>query len=853
MKAGVAVSGVYLRSASFNEKENGIEMKINTAYTVLLPIIITGFFITAVGADIFSDGSAAAFFSGYQADNAGYRTNLAEISERLNNSGGMKISPDLYSGKTGSSGLESVALRLQQNSSDEKTASSGILEDRKKDPEKSGDPSQLSPMNPDFLKYWEDLYSSRYEEGAPSRHSLGLIPSPVDFSHNRGILIRHFDINRVDIPSVTSQETSLTGTAGSVDSAYVSATAGGSSYDLRTLGLVTVPKDQGQCGSCWAFSTTASLESGLLPDETWDFSENNIKNLAGYDLSPCQGGNYIMSTAYLARWDGPVSEAQDPYNQYSSSSPSSLPTLKHVQEALFLPPRSNALDNENIKTALSRYGALYSTVHWEDYYYSARTSSYYYGGSSLPNHAVTIVGWDDNYDRFKFTQVPAGNGAFIVKNSWGPDWGDDGFVYISYYDTVIGTENAVFLAEPTSNYLHIYQYDPLGWITSFGAGTDTAWFSNVFTSQGKEDLAAVSFYTPSVDSSYEVQVYTGVTNSPVSASPVTTKSGSISLPGYHTINLDRTVPLTAGQKFSVVVKLTTPGYNFPIALEYPYPGFTSGATAHAGESYVSSNGASWSDVTKSLPNTNVCLKAFTVSSGSPQVTPTPTPSVTPTPTPTPTPAGDSTAPRVTITAPRSYSSAYTDTPLQISWTATDSAGVTGIVIDYSTDKGSSWNQIVSAGPDSTSYTWTVPDSLASGTLQLRVTARDAAGNSGYAIKTLIVRTKTSSIFSSLTQGSSGTSQIGINGTFSRVSRDYHGTATGLLNLSAASSSGGYSEITDSAGLSAFFSAGDDPGRTPLPADLMVAPLPTPVLHGVPSSPQRFSDTGSAMLEARARG
>lgn len=829
-------------------KENGIDMKINTAYTLLLPIIITGFFITAAGADIFSDGSAATFFSYHQADTTEISINLAEISERLNSTGGMSTAPDLFSGKTRSSDLESIVLKLQQNTSDI-PGYPDILEERKS-AEKSDNPSELSPMNPDFLKYWEDLYSSRYGEGAPSRHSLGLIPSPVDFSHNRGILIRHFDTSRVDLPSVTSRDATLAGSTGSADNSYVSASASGSSYDLRTLGLVSVPKDQGQCGSCWAFSTTASLESGLLPDETWDFSENNIKNLAGYDLSPCQGGNYIMSTAYLARWDGPVSEARDPYNAYSSSSSSGLQPLKHVQEVFFLPPRSNALDNENIKSALRQYGALYSTVHWEDYYYSARSSSYYYSGSSLPNHAITIVGWDDNYDRFKFTQAPAGNGAFIVKNSWGPDWGDDGFVYISYYDTVIGTENAVFLAEPTSNYLHIYQYDPLGWITSFGAGTDTAWFSNVFTSQGKEDLSAVSFYTPSVDSRYEVYVYTGVTNGPVSGSPVTTKSGTISLPGYHTIKLDRSVPLTTGQKFSVVVKLTTPGYNFPIALEYPYQGFTSKATAHAGESYVSSNGASWSDVTKSLANTNVCLKAFTVSSGSPQVTPTPTPSVTPTPSPTPTPAGDTTAPRVTISAPRTYSSAYIGSPLQISWTATDSTGVTGIVIDYSTDKGSSWNQIASPGPASSSYTWTVPDSTESGTLILRVTARDAAGNTGYATKTLFVRTKTSSLFSSLTQGSSENIPAGINGSFSRISRDNQIAAMELLNRSATRRSGDYSERTAFTGFSAVVSSGDNP--TTGQVNLMVAALPTPVLQTASSS-QGFSDIASAMLEARSRG
>jgi hypothetical protein len=83
------------------------------------------------------------------------------------------------------------------------------------------------------------------------------------------------------------------------------------------------------------------------------------------------------------------------------------------------------------------------------------------------------------------------------------------------------------------------------------------------------------------------------------------------MPGYHTVLLDSAVPLRTGQKFSVVVRLTTPGYDYPIPLEYPHPGYSSQARANPGESYASGNGIYWDDVTKEFPNTNVCLKAFT--------------------------------------------------------------------------------------------------------------------------------------------------------------------------------------------------------------------------------------------------
>jgi len=73
-----------------------------------------------------------------------------------------------------------------------------------------------------------------------------------------------------------------------------------------------------------AFATYGSLESNLLPDATWDFSENNLKNTHGFDWSYCDGGNGDISTAYLARWNGPITETDDPYNASSGTSPSGL-------------------------------------------------------------------------------------------------------------------------------------------------------------------------------------------------------------------------------------------------------------------------------------------------------------------------------------------------------------------------------------------------------------------------------------------------------------------------------------------------------------------------------------------------
>ncbi len=377
-------------------------------------------------------------------------------------------------------------------------------------------------------------------------------------------------------------------------------------YDLRDTGKLPPVEDQGDLGTCWAFATFVSLES-ILP-ENEDFSENNMRNMHGFDINPDQGGNVIIATAYLARWDGPIPEVDDPY-PYGRSIDE--PSVEHVQNVFFIPPRTGSQDNANVKSAIMNLGAVYSTIYWNEKYYNPSNAAYYYSGSRDPNHAVDIVGWDDDYSRILFKPPAPGDGAFVVRNSWGPDWGDGGYFYVSYYDSAIGKDNAVFTAESADNYQSIYQYDTLGWTGSFGYESDTAYFGNVFTAMGPEDLAAVSLYTPVENTRYEISVYTNPSNGPMSRSPVTTKSGVIAVPGYHTISLNNEVPLHTGERFSVVVMITTPGYNYPVAIESPQPGFSSASTALPGESYVSSDGLEWEDLTDSYPDTNVCLKAFT--------------------------------------------------------------------------------------------------------------------------------------------------------------------------------------------------------------------------------------------------
>ena len=145
-----------------------------------------------------------------------------------------------------------------------------------------------------------------------------------------------------------------------------------------------------------------------------------------------------MAASYLLGWYGPVFEEEDPYDEVGKLSPfltSGLDAI-HVQDVIYIPGRTMD-DIPNLKAAIMKYGAIggaYLSDSGTKGYYNVKTAAHYVDKYITASHAISIVGWDDNYPKENFTITPPGDGAWIIKNSWSTNFGDNGYMYISYYD-----------------------------------------------------------------------------------------------------------------------------------------------------------------------------------------------------------------------------------------------------------------------------------------------------------------------------------------------------------------------------------------------------------------------------------
>ncbi|MDO5848539.1 MAG: Ig-like domain repeat protein [Methanobrevibacter sp.] len=332
-----------------------------------------------------------------------------------------------------------------------------------------------------------------------------------------------------------------------------------SRFSLKDLGYVSPVLHQGSTGTCWAHALISTLQSCMMKANGADLfdlnswkntlSVANLVNVIMEYINPSvtydSGAFFRDAIPYLVSWIGPVYDDEDYWTQEFHHS-EILDTMIHVQNCYKLPD-GNGTNLQYIKQALMDYGAIW--ISFSAGNYCTAYGDYFnpkYDTSS--RHAVTLVGWDDNYSRYNFNPVngayPEGDGAFIVQNSWGKYWGRNGFFYISYYDKSVAYTNMwTFIFNDTLRYDKNYQNEIRGESSNVMARPKTAEASNSFQATDDEYLVAVStsFYT---GYDYEIQIS-------LNGKSVLNQTGTKISGGYYTIELDKYIPLKTGDEFTV--------------------------------------------------------------------------------------------------------------------------------------------------------------------------------------------------------------------------------------------------------------------------------------------------------------
>ena len=383
-------------------------------------------------------------------------------------------------------------------------------------------------------------------------------------------------------------------------------------FDLRDWGWVTPVRDQGWMGSCWTFGMTSALESALLKAAGiyGDFSENNMQNAmlrySIYGVNEFEGGENTMAASYLLSWLGAFKGEADSYDELGKISPV-ITTLNdvHIQDLMFI--ANEMPDITQLKLAIMKYGALYvsyfgqSAYNEKNPYYNPDTYAQYIDVYNGVNHAVSVVGWDDNFSKDNFLITPPGDGAWIIKNSWSTNWGDKGYLYVSYYDESFARSNSVFnyatavIIENTEPYNKNYQYD-MAWTGDFlqNASRNTVSYCNVFEALDDDLIAGVGTFFSQRDVSYTVEIY-------VNDELKLAQTGLSPYFGYHTIKLNQYIPIKIGDVFTA--KITSN------AIPVTYFNVT---RVHYTEdiSYACLDGTNWKD--NYFEGAIACLKVYTV-------------------------------------------------------------------------------------------------------------------------------------------------------------------------------------------------------------------------------------------------
>lgn len=391
------------------------------------------------------------------------------------------------------------------------------------------------------------------------------------------------------------------------------------------MNYFTPPRAQGSHNTCWAFATIALAEASMnmkaikagqtRPDPRYSefglsyslyndesivdplqLTQGDYVQLKDYNYAQI-GGNPLFSMISLSGWKG-VNDGN--VIKYDDIEKVTLTSEQCFTNAAVL-KNSRVYDLEQdpsaVKKAIMEYGGvtleIYAGSEEKDYVKTADGCCFWNAYQKNPNHSVVAVGWDDTFDRNNFKisegtykrEAPAKDGAWLIRNSRGNTFGDDGYFWLSYEDKSLGKDAVAMEFMDVPGNSNNYHYDGTA-----GNGTNTyskevdgkrvkeyylsvgGSVGNIYRAADKsaQQLTAVSagFATAGMD--YSIQIYTNSAkmSNPTDGEPAYKEpiKGTASYAGIYQIDLPASDPnypdskgvyLTAGEYFSVVVTPTS--------------------------------------------------------------------------------------------------------------------------------------------------------------------------------------------------------------------------------------------------------------------------------------------------------
>ena len=375
-----------------------------------------------------------------------------------------------------------------------------------------------------------------------------------------------------------------------------------SKYDLRDEGRSTSVKNQETDGFCWSFASVASMESNIITNKIGNATSENIDlSETGGAWFSCNGVADESDSTYGDHRDDPsngadggnAEEAAESLSSGYGTYPEELASyekraqgyeedLRYYSDYKLKDYTKIPEDINLIKQRLMEKGAIfYAYKCFEDNYYETEDGKWTYvdNGKSIygddrdGGHAVTLIGWDDNFSKDNFhPEVGVKNdGAWLCKNSWGDSWGEDGYFWISYesYLYYLGQ----FEMQDKDSFDTIHQHQTSGDQYMFGGEDEEnpQYFScaNVFTAKTTEELEQIC-YSNAVTSNVKAKIYKLKNDytSPVDGELLAEFDSNVEYAGTHCLDVPNNITFNEGDTFSVVIEGETLMANFRYETNY---------------------------------------------------------------------------------------------------------------------------------------------------------------------------------------------------------------------------------------------------------------------------------------------